>query len=154
MPLSDRTGLKNKFDVDIDDKTYVVETVSNFNIDKSTFVNDTLAFQISSGLSNNLMELEIPQNITKGTIHFFLDKQEVFPKVMTNQKISFATLEFTGNGTHTLEIKSDFTTKINEIQQPSPENNIGTMGMTVIIIVVIGAIAVGGAIAYKKSKSK
>lgn len=147
-PLSDKTGLKTKFDVDVGEKTYVIETVANFNIDDVSFYNDTLVFQISSGLENNLLELQIPQNITRGQIHLFLNSQEVMPKILENQKISFLTLEFAGNGTHTLELKSDFTLT------PEPEMTPGEPVNMVAIFVAgaIAAIVAGSIMMYKKRK--
>ena len=149
IPLSDKTGLKTKFDVDVGEKTYMIETVANFNIDDVAFYNDTLVFQISSGLQNNLLELQIPQNITRGQIHLFLNAQEVIPKIMTNPQISFVTLEFPGNGTHTLEIKSDFTL-VPEEPKTTQDNS---ADMTILALAAIGAV-VGGIILYKKRKPK
>jgi len=149
IPLSDKTGLKTKFDVDVGDKTYVIETVANFNIDDVAFYNDTLVFHISSGLENNLLELQIPQNMTKGDIHLFLNEQEVIPKVLANPQISFVALEFPGNGTHILKVKSDFTLV--------PEGPKVTQGdsadVTIFAIAAIGAVT-GGIILYKKRKLK
>ncbi len=146
-PLSDRTGLKTKFDVNVGGITYVVETVANFNIDDVRFDNDTLVLQISSGLQDNLLEMRIPNNMTAGTLHLFLDRQEVDTKVLSDQKISFVTLEFSGNGTHVLEVKSDFTVKPHApYYAPSP--SIGPVH--VFLIVAIGAIAAGVAMMYKK----
>ena len=146
-PLSDRTGLKNKFDIDVGSNTYVIETVTNFDIQNVKFDNNTLVFQISSGLQNNLIELQIPQNMTKGEVHLFLDKQKVTPKILTSQKISFVTLEFEGNGTHTLEVKSGFTNTEEQkiIQDESPD-------MLIIAIAAI-SVAAGGLVLYKR-KSK
>jgi hypothetical protein len=147
-PLSDKTGLKTKFDVDVGEKTYVIETVANFNIDDVSFYNDTLVFQISSGLENNLLELQIPQNITRGQIHLFLNSQEVMPKILENQKISFLTLEFAGNGTHTLELKSDFTlTPEPEMIQGEPVNMVA-----IFVAGAIAAIVAGSIMMYKKRK--
>ena len=147
IPLSDKTGLKTKFDVDIGGKTYVIETVANFNIDDVAFYNDTLVFQISSGLQNNLLEMQIPQNITKGELHLFLNEQEISPKIMSNSEISFVTLEFPGNGTHTLAIKSDFT-----LEAPEPEMIQGEpVNLAMIFVAVaIAAIAAGSVMVYKK----
>lgn len=148
IPLSDTTGLKTKFDVDVGEKTYVIETVANFNIDDVAFYNDTLVFQISSGIENNLLEMQIPQNITKGQIHLFLNAQEVTPEILTNQRISFVTLEFLGNGTHTLEMKSDFTlTPEPEVIQGEPVNVVA-----IFVAVVIAAIISGSIMVYKKRK--
>ncbi|MBM2852393.1 MAG: hypothetical protein HW420_940 [Candidatus Nitrosotenuis sp.] len=148
IPLSDRTGLKNKFDIDVGNNTYVIETVANFDIQNVKFDNDTLVFQISSGLQNNLVELQIPQNITKGEVHLFLDKQKIAPKILTNQKISFVTLEFEGNGTHTLEVKSDFTLT----EEPKIIPNESPDMLTILAIAAIG-VAAGGVMLYKR-KSK
>ncbi len=150
IPLSDRTGLKTKFDVDVGNSTYVIETVANFNIDDVTFYNDTLVFQISSGLQDNLLEMQIPQNITAGAVHLFLDKQEVAPKILSDQKISFVTLEFQGNGTHVLEVKSNFTLKPQEPQTVPGEPVSPVM---VFLVVAIGAIAAGIGMMYKKRKT-
>lgn len=148
IPLSDKTGLKTKFDVDVGEKTYVIETVANFNIDDVAFYNDTLVFQISSGLQSNLLEMQIPQNITKGEIHLFLNEQEVVPKILANQQISFVTLEFAGNGTHTLEMKSDFTLVPEpEIIQDEPVNL-----AAIFVAVAIASIAAGSIMVYKKRK--
>ena len=149
-PLSDRTGLKTKFDVDVGGITYVVETVANFNIDDVRFDNDALVLQMSGGLKNNLLEMQIPNNMTAGKIHMFLDGQEVASKVLSDQKISFVTLEFSGNGTHVLEVKSDFTVKPHEsYYEPSPSLS----PVHVFLIVAIGAIAAGVAMMYKKRKT-
>jgi hypothetical protein len=150
VPLSDRTGLKTKFDVDVGHSTYVIETVANFEINDVRFDNDTLVFQISSSLSDNLVELQIPQNITKGAIHMYLDKEEVEPKILDSQKISFVTLEFAGNGTHTLELKSDFTLKAPEpeIIQDAPVD-----AVAIFVAIAIAAISAGSIMVYKKRKS-
>ena len=150
IPLSDRTGLKTKFDVDVGNSTFVIETVANFNIDDVTFYNDTLVFQISSGLQDNLLEMQIPQNITAGAIHLFLDKQEVTPKILSDQKISFVTLEFQGNGTHVLELKSDYTTKPQE-PQTIPGESISPVA--IFLVAAIGAIGAGIGMMYKKRKT-
>ncbi|HSA98159.1 MAG TPA: hypothetical protein VLF17_03690 [Candidatus Nitrosotenuis sp.] len=150
IPLSDRTGLKTNFDVDVGNSTYVIETVANFDIQDVQFYNDTLVFQISSGLQNNLVELQIPQNITAGTLHLFLDKHEVSSKILSSPKISFVTLEFEGNGTHVLEIKSDFTTKP---QAPQVAPNEPVNPVAIFLIVAIGAIAAGAGMMYKKRKT-
>lgn len=148
-PLSDRTGLKTKFDVDVGNSTYVIDTVANFVISDVVFDNDTLVFKISSGLNDNLVELQIPQNITRGAMHVYLDKEEVMPKILDSQKISFVTVSFAGNGTHVLEIKSDFTLKVPESKMtPEPPVNVAP----IFVGVAIAAIGVGALLMYKKRK--
>lgn len=148
IPLSDKTGLKTKFDVDVGGKTYVIETVANFNIDDVSFYNDTLVFQISSGLQNNLLEMQIPQNITRGEINFLLNEQKVVPKILANSQISFVTLEFPGNGTHTLEMKSDFTLVPEPESIPDEPVNV----VAIFVAVAIAAIISGSIMVYKKRK--
>jgi len=104
--LSDATGLVNQLDVQIDEHTFEVETVSNFDIPNFEFDGDKkkLTLYISSGLENNLGELIIPHDLLGGNLTFYLNDQEYFPKLNSNEKISFVTLNFTGSGDNTLEI--------------------------------------------------
>ena len=104
--LSDATGLANQLDVQIGEHTFEVETVSNFDIPNFEFDGDKkkLTLYISSGLENNLGELIIPHDLLGGNLTFYLNDQEYFPKINSNEKISFVTLNFTGSGDNTLEI--------------------------------------------------
>ena len=104
--LSDATGLANQLDVQIGEHTFEVETVSNFDIPNFEFDGDEkkLTLYISSGLENNLGEIIIPHDLLGGNLTFYLNDQEYFPKVNSNEKISFVTLNFTGSGDNTLEI--------------------------------------------------
>jgi hypothetical protein len=99
-------------------------------------------FAINSSLENNFAELQIPNDITQGQLQFFLDGTQITPKVLKNEKISFVTLEFAGNGTHTLEVKSDYT-KPQETQIiTSPEEK---QDSTMIILAAVGIVVAGGA---------
>ena len=104
--LSDATGLANQLDVQIGEHIFEVETVSNFDIPNFEFDGDKkkLTLYISSGLENNLGELIIPHNLLGGNLTFYLNDQEYFPKINSNEKISFITLNFTGSGDNKLEI--------------------------------------------------
>jgi len=104
--LSDATGLANQLDVKIGEHVFEVETVSNFDIPNFEFDGDKkkLTLYISSGLENNLGELIIPHDLLGGNLTFYLNDQEYFPKINSNEKISFVTLNFTGSGDNTLEI--------------------------------------------------
>jgi hypothetical protein len=55
-------------------------------------------------LENNLGELLIPSNLLGGNLTFYLNAQEHFPQIKTNDKISFITLNFTGSGDNILDI--------------------------------------------------
>ncbi|AFS83201.1 hypothetical protein [Candidatus Nitrosopumilus sediminis] len=123
--LSDATGLVNRLDIQTGGYSFEVETVSNFNIQDFEFDKDEkkLTLHINSGLENNLGELLIPQNLLGGNLTFYLNDQEYFPIVNTNEKISFVTLNFTGSGDNQLEIFG--TTHffgLTEIKESDPAN--------------------------------
>ena len=104
--FSDATGLLNRIDIETSGHTFEVETVANFNIQDFDFNKDMkrLTLYIDSGLENNLGEVIIPQTLLGGNFTFYLNDQEFFPKIRSNEKISFVTLNFTGSGSNTLEI--------------------------------------------------
>ncbi|MGQ0772266.1 MAG: hypothetical protein ACT4NT_05815 [Nitrososphaerota archaeon] len=159
QPLSDRTGLSTSFDVQVDDNIFAIHSVANFDIQDVKFEEDKLIFEIKSSLANNLGELQIPQNMTRGQIHFYLDGNEISPKVLQNEKISFVTLEFDGNGTHTLEITSDYVPAVKGHPiQPSKESTEEKFDQIITVVAVIGVaivIGVGSTLAfYFKRKPK
>ena len=104
--ISDRTGLKQDFVVETGGYEFIVDVISNFNIEDIEFSSEDkrLTFYIINGLENNLAEIQIPINLINGNFTFILNDQEIFPIVKKNEKISFITLEFQGNGKHKLDI--------------------------------------------------
>ena len=104
--FSDATGILNRLNVSTSGYTFQVETVSNFNIEDFRFDEDEkkLTLFISSGLENNLGEVIIPNDLLGGDLTFYLNDQQYFPTVNTNQQISFVTLKFEGSGENKLEI--------------------------------------------------
>ncbi len=104
--LSDATGLVNRLDVQTGGYTFEIETVSNFNISDFAFDSDEkrLSLFINSGLENNLGEILIPQNLLGGNFTFYINDQQYFPTINSNEKISFITLNFTGTGENKLDI--------------------------------------------------
>ncbi|WP_371503923.1 hypothetical protein [Nitrosopumilus adriaticus] len=104
--LSDATGLVNRLDIQTGGYTFEIETISNFNINDFDFNPDEkrLSLFINSGLENNLGEVLIPQTLLGGNFTFYLNEQQYFPKINSNEKISFITLNFTGTGENKLEI--------------------------------------------------
>jgi hypothetical protein len=140
-PISDKTGLKTTFSVSIDSKSYDIESTANFDVRNVSFEDDTLIFAINSSLENNFGELQIPNGITQGKLQFFLDGTQITPKVLKNEKISFVTLEFAGNGTHTLEVKSDYA-EPEETQTPSMSEE--KQDSTMIILAAVGIVVASG----------
>lgn len=104
--FSDATGLVNRLDVQTGGRTFEIETISNFNIHNFDFDKDKkkLSLFINSGLENNLGEILIPQTLLGGNFTFYLNDQQYFPKIKSNEKISFITLNFTGSGENKLDI--------------------------------------------------
>ncbi len=104
--LSDATGLVNRLDVQTSGHTFEVTLTSNFDITDFTFDKDQkqIILYLDSGLENNLGEIIMPQNLLSGDFIFYLNDQEFFPRVQSNEKISFITLNFTGSGTNVVKI--------------------------------------------------
>jgi hypothetical protein len=154
QPLSDKTGFRTSFDVVVDGKTFAVETVSNFDVRNLVFEDDKIVLDIWSSIENNFGEIQIPQNITKGTLQFYLDGQEIDAKVLQNERISFVTLEFAGNGTHTLEIMGEASaTDLSEaVDKTTKFDQLMVVAAVVGIVVAVGA---GSTLAFyiKRKKS-
>ncbi|MFB5631189.1 MAG: hypothetical protein ACE5RN_06350 [Nitrosopumilaceae archaeon] len=104
--VSDRTGLKQNYIIETGGYEFSVDIISNFNVEDLEFSSEDkrLTFYINSGLENNLAEIEIPINLINGNFTFILNDQEIIPIVKQNEKISFITLEFLGDGKHKLDI--------------------------------------------------
>ncbi len=144
-PISDKTGLKTTFSVMVNSKPYAIETTANFDVRNVSFEDDTLIFAINSSLENNFAELQIPNEIVKGELQFFLDDTIITPKVQKNEKISFVTLEFAGNGSHTLQVKSDFVEQ-QEVETAQPEIIAEEKpDSTMVILAAVGIVIAGGA---------
>ena len=149
--LSDATGLVNRLDVQTGGHTFEIEVTSNFDIIDFDFDKNSkrLSLSLNSGLENNLGEILIPQSLLGGNFTFYLNDQEFFPKINSNEKITFVTLNFTGSGNNELEIFGttylDGLTEIEEIitEKPTPlekeetmPDTIGWLALIVIPIVI------------------
>jgi len=104
--LSDKTGLVTRFDVETIGHSYEVKTVSNFDVIDHEFNKDEkrLTIFITSGLENNLGEIIIPKILLGGNFTFYLNDLEIESKVKSNERISFITLNFTGEGNNKIDI--------------------------------------------------
>ncbi len=104
--LSDATGLVNRFDIETGGQVFEIKTTSNFDVQKVEFDRDKkqLTFYIVSSLENNLGELIIPQGLLSGNFTFYLNDQEYQPKIKSNEKIAFITLNFTGSGNNKVDV--------------------------------------------------
>ena len=113
-------GLKEVITIETSGYEFDVEIVGTFQVFDSDFSKDDkkMTLYLSTGLDNNLGEMQIPLNLINGNFTFFLDEKEIFPKVYQNDRISFITLEFEGKGDHVLEIIG--TTYLPEFSEIAP----------------------------------
>ncbi len=161
--LSDATGLVERLDIQTGGHFFEIETVSNFNISSFEFDKDAkqLTLYISSGLENNLSEIIIPKNLLGGNLTFYLNDQEYYPKINSNDKISFVTLNFTGFGDNKLDIVgttylSGLTEIYPDLPDPDPilEYDYELIYVLIVIIVLIIAGVVGIVIFTIKRRRK
>ena len=130
--LSDKTGLLYRLDIETGGHMFEVETVSNFDVRDYSFDKDQkrLTLHIFSALENNLGEIIIPQNFLSGNLTVYLNDHEFHPKISSNDKISFITLNFTGSGNNRIDIFGDTYLGKDEVPQnagPVPENGGGCL---------------------------
>ena len=106
LPLSDATGFINRLNVETSGHVFEIKLVSNFDLTDYTFEKDNrqLILYLESGLENNLGEIMIPTTLLNGNFMFILNDQEFFPKIQSNEKIHFITMNFTGSGSNVISI--------------------------------------------------
>jgi len=104
--LSDATGLINRIDIQTSGYDFEVVLTANFDLLDYDFDinNKQLILYLDSGLENNLGEIIIPATLLSGDFRFYLNDQEFFPKVHSDEKISFITLNFSGLGNNVVKI--------------------------------------------------
>ena len=120
--ISDATGLVNRFDIETGGHVFEIVTTANFDVQKVDFDKDgkQLTFHIVSSLENNLGEVIIPRGLLSGNFTFSLNGHDFQPKIKTNDKISFITLNFTGKGTNKVEmIATNYLEDLEEIKSES-----------------------------------
>jgi len=104
--ISDATGLVNRFDIETGGHVFEIKATANFDVQKVEFDKDKkqLTFYIVSSLENNLGELIIPQSFLSGNFTFYLNDKEIQPKIKSNERIAFITLNFTGSGNNKVDV--------------------------------------------------
>lgn len=154
--LSDATGLVNRLNVQTGGHTFEIEVVSNFDVPEFEFnaKEKRLTLHITSGLKNNLGEIQIPQSFLGGNFTFNLNDQQYFPKIRTNEKISFVTLNFTGAGDNKLDIfGTTHPPGLTEMEQKEPfttEETDNMEGDYLWLPILAGSLCVSGLIILKK----
>ena len=104
--LSDATGLINRMNIQTSGYDFEVVLTANFDLlDYSFDKNEKqLTLYLDNGLENNVGEIIIPTTLLSGDFRFYLNDQEFFPKVQSDEKISFITMNFTGLGNNVVKI--------------------------------------------------
>ena len=123
VPISDKTGLKFSFPVNVDGNYFIIEGTANFDAKRLDFDSDSkkINLKIESSLEDNLMEITIPKNLLEGDHLTFMitsipismsqtsqlsnTMELVTPKIIHHGANNiFVTLEFVGIGTHYISI--------------------------------------------------
>ena len=104
--LSDATGLINRMNIQTSSYDFEVVLTANFDLlDYSFDKNEKqLTLYLDNGLENNIGEIIIPTTLLSGDFRFYLNDQEFFPKIQSDEKISFITLNFSGLGNNVVKI--------------------------------------------------
>ena len=104
--LSDATGLIHRIDIQTSGYDFEVVLTANFDLLDYTFDknNKQLILYLDTGLEDNLGEIIIPTTLLSGDLTFYLNDQEFFPKVQSDEKINFITMTFTGLGNNVVKI--------------------------------------------------
>lgn len=144
--LSDKTGLRTTFDVEVGGKIFVIETIANFDVRDARFENGKIVLPLQSNIENNFGELQIPKNVTSGQLRVYLDGDEIDAKILQNERISFITLSFNGTGAHTLEVVGDIPVaqpkeELVDSTSPADTNQFMTIISVVAIIIIAGAVS-------------
>ena len=157
--LSDATGLINRIDIQTSDYDFEVVLTANFdlldyNFDKN---NKQLTLYLDNGLENNLGEIIIPATLLSGDFRFYLNDQEFFPKVQSDEKINFITMTFTGLGNNVVKItgteslsglddvipiENSLSDSLDNDFLPPDEKSNGTFSNDYLIWLIIGGIII------------
>ena len=152
----DTPGWVNRLQVENEGYIFEVHVVSSFDIPSHQFSSEEkrLSFFISTSVSNNLSEIQIPKNLLNGNFTFYLNGQEIFADVKTNEKISLITLEFPGKGLHKLDIIGTTTTPTTTTTTTTPLPESSEITPLVLVISLVLAISLIGIVFLKKFKKK
>ncbi len=152
----DTPGWVNRLQVENEGYIFEVHVVSSFDIPSHQFSSEEkrLSFFISTSVSNNLSEIQIPKNLLNGNFTFYLNGQEIFADVKTNDKISLITIEFPGKGLHKLDIIGTTTTPTTTTTTTTPLPESSEITPLVLVISLVLAISLIGIVFLKKFKKK
>ncbi|MEW6044300.1 MAG: hypothetical protein AB1608_08550 [Thermoproteota archaeon] len=158
--LSDKTGLRTTFDVEVGGKIFVIDTIANFDVQDVKFEDGKIVLSLQSSLENNFGEMQIPKNVTSGQLRFYLDGKEIGAKMLQNEKISFVTLSFNGTGAHTLEVVGEYPSSSDQPKEDvftdhavQDDTNKIMMIISVVAVLLIAGAASTFVFYFKKKKT-
>ena len=104
--LSDATGLINRMNIQTSGYDFEVVLTANFDLLNYSFDKNEkqLTLYVDNGLENNIGEIIIPTTLLSGEFRFYLNDQEFFPKVQSDERINFITMNFIGLGNNVIKI--------------------------------------------------
>ncbi len=100
-------GLYNQFVVETGGYDFTVTTVSTFDVKSYEFERDSkrLSTSFNTSVTENVMEITIPENLIGGNLSFYLNNVQIMPKILhQGAEKAFAVLEFSGKGGYKLDI--------------------------------------------------
>ena len=106
--LSDATGLINRMNIQTSSYDFEVVLTANFDLlDYSFDKNEKqLTLYLDNGLEHTIGEIVIPTTLLSGDFRFYLNDQEFFPKVQSDKRVNFITMNFIGLGNNIIKISS------------------------------------------------
>jgi hypothetical protein len=116
--LSDATGLINRLNVQTSGHDFEIVLTSNFDLLDYEFDKNKkqLILYLESGLEDNLAEIIIPANLLNGDFKFHLNDREFSPRIQSDDRVHFITLNFTGSGSNIISISgSEYLVGLSEI---------------------------------------
>lgn len=126
------TGLVYRLDIETGGHTFVVETTSTFDIQDYSFDKDQkrITLHTFSNIENNLSEMIIPHTLLSGNFTVYLNDQELYPNIRSNDRITLIVLEFNGSGDNQIDIFGDvYLGKMETLDtdEPASENGGGCL---------------------------
>ena len=102
----DHPGIKWEWKINAANYTYIVTTVSNYDMKNVTLNSDNkeLIFTGNSTHTNNIVEIEIPHNLIGGSLTVTQDGKQISPIIINGTDSSTVMLKFNQTGITTTNV--------------------------------------------------
>jgi len=102
----DYPGIKWNWKIKADNYTFVVDTISNYDVKNVTLnkSNKELIFTGISDHTGNIAEIEIPRDLIGGNLTVFQNSKQIFPLIINSGSNSLVVLKFNETGDSTTNI--------------------------------------------------